>query len=35
MTMSGIVALGLVGAVGAAVAVQWPEIPRYLKVRQM
>jgi hypothetical protein len=35
MKMSGLVALGLVGAVGAAVAVQWPEIQRYLKVRQM
>ena len=35
MKASGILALGLVGAVGAAVAVQWPEIQRYLKVRQM
>ncbi len=35
MKVSGILALGLVGAVGAAVAVQWPEIQRYLKVRQM
>ena len=33
--MSRIVALGVVGAVGAAVAVQWPEIQRYLKVRAM
>ena len=29
------VALGLVAAAGAAVAAQWPEIQRYLKVRQM
>jgi hypothetical protein len=35
MKMSGLVALGLVGAVGAAVAVQWRGIQRYLKVRQM
>ena len=33
--MSRIVVLGVVGAVGAAVAVQWPEIQRYLKVRAM
>ena len=30
-----IVALALMAAAGAAVAVQWPEIQRYLKVRQM
>ncbi len=35
MKKSGVVALGLVGAMGAAVAVQWPEIQRYLKVRKM
>lgn len=35
MKMSGVVALGIVGAMGAAVATQWPEIQRYLKVRKM
>ena len=35
MKKSGVLALGLVGAMGAAVAVQWPEIQRYLKVRKM
>ena len=35
MKKSGIVALGLAGAMGAVVATQWPEIQRYLKVRKM
>jgi hypothetical protein len=30
-----VLTLGLMAAAGAAVAVQWPEIQRYLKVRQM
>jgi hypothetical protein len=30
-----VIALGLLAATGAAVAAQWPEIQRYLKVRQM
>ena len=30
-----VMVLGMMAAVGAAVAVQWPEIQRYLKVRQM
>ena len=34
MKMKGAVILGMVGA-AAAVAVQWPEIQRYLKVRNM
>jgi hypothetical protein len=33
--MKQIVALGLLAAVGAAIAAQWPEIQRYLKVRKM
>jgi hypothetical protein len=34
MTKS-VVTLGLIAAIGAALAAQWPEIQRYLKVRQM
>jgi len=30
-----VVALGMLAAVGAAIAAQWPDIQRYLKVRQM
>jgi hypothetical protein len=33
--MSKLFTLGLMAAAGAAVAAQWPEIQRYLKVRQM
>ncbi len=35
MSKSLAVMVALVGVVGAAVAVQWPEIQRYLKVRSM
>ena len=35
MSKSLAVMVALVGAVGAAVAVQWPEVQRYLKVRSM
>jgi hypothetical protein len=35
MNKSGIVLLALIGAMVAAVAAQWPEIQRYLKVRAM
>jgi hypothetical protein len=36
MTLKGVLGLGAVLAVtGAAVAAQWPEVQRYLKVRRM
>jgi uncharacterized protein DUF6893 len=35
MKKRGVVMLGMMGATAAAVAIQWPEIQRYLKVRQM
>jgi hypothetical protein len=35
MKKSGIVAVALVAATGAAVAASWPEIQRYMKVRNM
>ena len=35
MSKSSVLLLGVLGAMVAAVAVQWPEIQRYLKVRQM
>ena len=34
MNMSRLAAVGLV-AIGAAIALQWPEIQRYLKVKSM
>jgi hypothetical protein len=30
-----VVALGVLAGAGVAIAAQWPEIQRYLKVRQM
>ncbi len=30
-----VLALGVLAGAGAALAAQWPEIQRYLKVRQM
>jgi len=35
MSKPSVLLLVVVGAMVAAVAVQWPEIQRYLKVRQM
>lgn len=35
MKARGLVAAALLAATGAAVASQWPEIQRYLKVRNM
>ena len=35
MKKTGAVMLGVMGATAAAVAMQWPEIQRYLKVRSM
>ena len=35
MRKRGVVAVALLAATGAAVATQWPEIQRYLKVRAM
>jgi uncharacterized protein DUF6893 len=35
MNKSTILLLGVLGAMVAALAAQWPEIQRYLKVRQM
>jgi hypothetical protein len=35
MKAGGIVALAVVAAMGVAVATQWPEVQRYLKVRNM
>ncbi len=35
MRKRGVVAAALVAATGAAVATQWPEIQRYLKIRGM
>ncbi len=35
MSKSLVGLVALVGVVGAAIAVQWPEIQRYLKVRSM
>jgi hypothetical protein len=35
MKMGGVIAVAFVAATGAALAAQWPEIQRYLKVRNM
>ena len=35
MNRSTVCLMGILGVMAAAVAVQWPEIQRYLKVRQM
>ena len=35
MKKRGIAAAAVVAATGAAVAAQWPEIQRYLKIRSM
>jgi uncharacterized protein DUF6893 len=35
MKKRGAMMLGVMGATAAAVAIQWPEIQRYLKVRKM
>ena len=35
MSRTTVVLMGILGLMAAAVAVQWPEIQRYLKVRQM
>jgi hypothetical protein len=33
--MKAVVGLALLAALAAAVAAQWPEVQRYLKIRQM
>jgi hypothetical protein len=35
MNRTTVFLMGILGVMAAAVAVQWPEIQRYLKVRQM
>jgi len=35
MSKGLIAALGVLGLMGAAVAVQWPELQRYLKISRM
>ena len=35
MKMGGVMAVAVVAAAGAAVAASWPEIQRYMKVRNM
>jgi len=35
MKMGGVLAIAAVAVTGAALASQWPEIQRYLKVRNM
>ena len=35
MNRTTVILVGILGLMAAAVAVQWPEIQRYLKVRQM
>jgi len=35
MSRTTVLLLGILGMMAAAVAVQWPEIQRYLKVRAM
>jgi len=35
MTKRGVAAVAVVAVTGAAVASQWPEVQRYLKVRKM
>ena len=35
MNRSMLIVMGVLGLMAAALAAQWPEIQRYLKVRQM
>jgi hypothetical protein len=35
MNRTAVLLMGVLGVMAAAVAVQWPEIQRYLKVRNM
>ena len=35
MSKSMVLVMGILGLIAAAFAAQWPEIQRYLKVRQM